>query len=25
MNFVTAWLRLELPRRWRSVAVLTLL
>jgi hypothetical protein len=25
MNFVTAWLRLELPRRWRSVAVLALL
>ena len=25
MNFVTAWLRLELPRRWRSLAVLTLL
>ena len=25
MNLVTAWLRLELPRRWRSVAVLTLL
>ncbi|PZS25143.1 MAG: hypothetical protein DLM58_23035 [Pseudonocardiales bacterium] len=25
MNFVSTWLRLELPRRWRSLAVLTLL
>lgn len=25
MNFVSTWLRLELPRRWHSLAVLTLL
>jgi cell division protein FtsX len=25
VNFVTAWLRLELPRRWRSLVVLALL
>lgn len=25
MNFAWAWLRLELPRRWRSLAVLTVL